>query len=388
MANDIVFRLGEMLLKEWKAFDSRTQPFAEAIASANKPGRDQRGKKLPIDRFTYRKLRRFLRHPDNEKFQFSISELRALDRYFTLQQKSLCDKTIFYRRKSVLHSLAECDEVTFAVATRYLAAVRTETVSRWDLRALELLLNKGVFKNTKTEVVDIFHHGSDYDGINKEHWNHIFDEPRSSIISFGSPFACHATEKTLADIFGVAPYTPPVMDQSNLLPLYFLWPGLKKDRQNVKASGFLIERKNISKLFDKESAVAQDISPCDRGMIVGDTWYASNRIGQSYGIFIAQRRSRSCIYAAIIGTFAPNTYAVAESLAEGKIALKLPSYDGRLSAQPVLIAVVKTTTKERPRNGANRETRAISTPSEVCDTALWKRGKSGAWEADERVTVS
>lgn len=384
MRNEVVFRLREMLISEWEAFHCRTQPFAEAIASANKPGKYRRGKEKGIDKFDYRKLGRFFKNPGNDSFQFSISELRALDRYFTLQQQSLCSVPIFYREKSVLDNLAESGDVTFAIATRFLAVAHTETVSRWDLRAMELLLNKGAFENTNTGIVDIFHHGSEYDDIKKEHWNHIFDERRSSIISFGSPFACHATEKTLAVIFGVAPYIPPVMDRDNMLPLYFVWPG-SKNKQYVDTSGFLIERKNIPKLYDKDSGVMQSLCRCDRGLIVGDNWYASDRVGQSYGLFVAQRQSKNCIYSTIIGTFAPNTYTVAQSLAEGKIPGRLPPYDGRYTTQPVLIAVVQASTEERPKDGAKRETRTISSPYQVCHTALWTKDKSGSWYSERRV---
>ena len=290
MTTEIVFRLGEMLEEELKAFHGQVLSFAHAIAIANQPPPDPLGEDVTIDELTYRKLARFLKKPKDDSFKFSISELRALDRYFALQQQSLCTVPIFYRNKGILENLAESNEVTFAVATRFLTATRTETVSRWDLRAMKILFNKGAFEKTKTEVVDIFHHGSNYNEIRQEHWNQIFDERHSSIVSFGSPFTCHATERSLADIFRVKAYTADATDRDQLLPLYFVWPR-SKNKGVVNNSAFLIGRRDIPKLFDKESHVVQNLTHCDRGIIVGDRWYASNRVGKSYGLFVAQRRN-------------------------------------------------------------------------------------------------
>jgi hypothetical protein len=205
----------------------------------------------------------------------------------------------------------------------------------------------------------------------------MFDERQASVVSFGSPFSCHATEKTLADIFNLEPYKSPLLDRDRLLPLYFVWPGLK-NKQNVKNSSFLLERRNISRLYERDSALMQNLTRCDRGIIVGDRWYASERVGQSHGLFVAQRQSGNCIYAAIIGAYGPDTYAVADCLAGGKINASLPPHDGK-EAQPVFIAVVQTRTEERPRDSAKRETRTISSSSRVCESGLWEQVKTGSW---------
>jgi len=377
MAHDIGFRLGEMLATELRSFHGRVQPLAVANTPSGN-GRKRANSKNTVDRFDYRKLKRFLDDPDNDKFQFSISELRALDRYFSLKQQSLCTVPIFYRKTSVLDSLAEISSVAFAVATRFESATRTETVSRWDLRAMEQLLNKGAFEHARTRVLDIFHRGSDYAAIERDRWNDEFDERITSMVSFGSPFACHATERILAEIFGVQPFQSPALDQTKKLPLYFLWPGLK-NRQNVRHSSFLLKRSDIAKLYDKESALVKNPPLSSRGIIIGDRWYPSDRIGNSYGLLVAQRQTKDCIYAAIVGAFGPNTLAVAKSLADGEITTPLPPYDRR-GAQQVLTAIVQARTEERSQDIPERENRVVPTPPALVDTALWKQDEAGLWQ--------
>ena len=376
MAQDTIFQLGEMLIKEQAAFHGQVLSFSNAIAAANQPVNGDPDAK--VDKLHYRKLVRFLDDPYNDSFKFTISELRALDKYFTLQQQSLCTVPIFYRNRSLLDALAESSPVTFAVATRYLPAARTETVSRWDLRAMKLLLNRGSFENTDIDVEDIFHLGSNYDDIRKENWNHRFDERKASVVSFGSPFSCHATEKTLAEMFKVEPYGSPVIEHDQRLPIYFAWPGLD-NRQKVKNSSFLIAHSNIPRLLNRDPATLKNFPRCDRGMLVGDHWFTSERIGQSHGLFVAQRKTDNCIYAAIIGAFGPDTYAVADCLAGGKINASLPAYDGK-PGQPVFIAVVQTRTEERPKDIDRRETRSIVS-SRVCHSELWQQDPAGHWHS-------
>jgi hypothetical protein len=387
MSNEVVFKLGEMLHKELETYHGQVLSFSNAIESANEAEHARNGSSGKADNLEYRKLARFLSRKYGDKFQFSISELRALDCYFTLQQQSLCKLPIFYRSTSALDYLAESNEITFAMATRYVAAARTETVSRWDLRAMKLLFNKGIFEHTRTEVVDVFHHAPNFDHevIRKESWNDIFDKPRSSIVAFGSPFACHATEQALAKMFGTEPYLAldPAIDRNNRLPLYFFWPKLR-DRQHVKTSRFLIGRRDICKLFEKDSAVVQNFGNCDRGIIVGDNWYASEHIGESYGLFIAQRQNEKHIYSTIIGAYGPNTYAVAECLAERRIIGTLPPYDQRDRPQPILMAIIKTHTAKRPRSSAKRETRVISSESKVIRTELWELDTNNGWQTRNR----
>jgi len=385
MSNEVVFQLGEMLCKELDSYHGQVLSFYNAIRIVNEAEHVRNGSEGKANRFDYRKLVRYFKNRSDDSFKFSISELRALDCYFTQQQQSLCDLPIFQRSKSALNYLAESSDITFAVATRFVAAARTETISRWDMRAMKLLFNNGIFEDTRTEVEDVFHHAPnfDHDVIRKESWNAIFDKPDSSIVAFGSPFACHATERALALMFGTEPYLAldPEIDRNRRLPLYFAWPKLK-DRQNVKTSRFLIGRRDIPKLFAKDSPVVEQFGNCDRGIIVGDNWYASEPIGESYGLFIAQRQNATRVYATIIGAYGPNTYAVSKCLAEERVIGMLPAYSDLPPRQPVLIAVVKTQTAVRTRSSTKRESRVISS-SRVIRTELWELDSNNGWQTDK-----
>ena len=90
-----------------------------------------------------------------------------------------------------------------------------------------------------------------------------------------------------------------------------------------------------------------------------------------------------CRNAAIIGTYGPDTFAVAECLAEENIIGELPLYDGRRKCQPVYIAVVETRIEHNKRKkGVNRETRISSSTPRVLDSSLWKfNEKEEAWQA-------
>lgn len=152
----------------------------------------------------------------------------------------------------------------------------------------------------------------------------------------------------------------------------------------MKTSRFLIGRRDIPKLFAKDSGVLQNLGKCDRGIVVGDNCYTSEAIGESYGLFIAQRQNEKHIYVTIIGAYGPNTYAVAECLAEGRIIGTLPPYVDQPERPPVLIAVVKTHTAERPRSSARRETRVISSESKVIRTELWELDPGIGWHTNKR----
>ena len=212
MSSEVVFQLGVMLHKELKTYHNQVLSFANAIEAVNKAEHAQNGRSGDADNLVYRKLARFFKNIHGDKFKFSISELRALDCYFTQRQQSLCKVPIFHRSTSALDYLAETNEITFAMATRFVAAARTETVSRWDLRAMKLLFNKGIFENTRTEVVDVFHHAPkfDHDVIRKESWNDIFDKPRSSIVTFGSPFRVTPPRGRLPKYLMLNPTSPSI----------------------------------------------------------------------------------------------------------------------------------------------------------------------------------
>jgi hypothetical protein len=146
----------------------------------------------------------------------------------------------------------------------------------------------------------------------------------------------------------------------------------------------LLGRRETNKLFGKNSQLAQALDGQERAIIVGDRCYASEQVGRSFGLFIAQRRNNAnCIYAAIIGTYGPDTFAVAECLAEENIIGELPLYDGRRKCQPVYIAVVETRIEHNKRKkGVNRETRISSSTPRVLDSSLWKfNEKEEAWQA-------
>jgi L-rhamnose mutarotase len=383
MSNKSVFRLKDMLVAEGDLLRNKRALY-EAIKNANPACKfDGNGKILSGDYLSYRKLVRFLNLGADEDFTFSISELRALDRFFTLKKKSLCNLPIFYSSKNLLDYFSENNEITFAMSTRYQRMARTEMISRWDLRAMLLVLNKVKSEKIKTEIADIFHHGSNFDEIENEKWTDIFNKRRSSILSYGSPFANHATERILAMAFYVKPYVLHEVNSGKRLPLYFFWPDIR-ERQGVSSSAFLLGRRETNKLFGKNSQLAQALDGQERAIIVGDRCYASEQVGRSFGLFIAQRRNNAnCIYAAIIGTYGPDTFAVAECLAEENIIGELPLYDGRRKCQPVYIAVVETRIEHNKRKkGVNRETRISSSTPRVLDSSLWKfNEKEEAWQA-------
>jgi hypothetical protein len=381
MSNEARFRIKEMLEEERRNYPTN-RALANAINAANPPCEDDNGNTVSCDKLEYRKLARILDRGSDADFVFSISELRALDRFFSLRDKSLCDVPIFYRTKNLLEYFFENKKIAFMMATRYQALARTETISRWDLRAMQLLFKKGSFENIKTEIYDVFHHASNFGEIEQEEWVGVFDKRRTSVVSLGSPFACHASERLLADVFAVEAFQSPDTGCGNRLPMYFYWSN-QGERQGVAGSALLLDQKGIRVLFGNKSGIAKKVKGVDRAIIVGDRCFVSQQTGRSYGLLIAQRRNPGCIYAAIIGAYGPDTLAVARCLADGNITGELPLFDGRVANQPVFITVVETHIKHRLRDmekvTSKRETRISHPKPVIVESALWECADDGQW---------
>ena len=218
-----------------------------------------------------------------------ISELKALDDYLS-PQFSLCKQPFFYREGDFLDSFSEESNLSIYVGTRYSRELRTETVSGWDLRAFRNLLRSPELSHLHVEIEDVVNR-ADLARVQKDIWMSGIKKDRYSVFSFGSPFVNHATEVLLANMLGVTSFKKPVIsqgsDSNNLLPFYLIWPR-SEERQNIEDCAFLMDMGVAKRLYKEKAA---DMLNAHRAIVLADNVYISERMGDNYGLLVAQRQA-------------------------------------------------------------------------------------------------
>lgn len=333
--------LSQVMYNKLEEYHGHLLALENAIRAANKWG------KPVMDR---RKLKRLC---SGEDVALRASELRELDRFLDAKN-SLCARPILDKPINLLGMYRDIKDVCVLVATKYNDSIRSDTISRNDVRALRALMGASAMKDLRMEIEDIFHHGENERKIKLESWNKRL-KSKFSLISLGSPFICHATERLLAVMFQVPPFKPPATFDTGLgIPCYLVWPRLG-ERQYIKNSAFLMDLKTVKSIFPGKTKNMKDDN---RAIVVGQNVYVSKRIGLNHGLLVVQRQPNGKIFVVICGTYGPTTFGMARLISKPPgIPVALPPFKpGKI--QPVVTAVIETTVKQRrPIKKSEKEAR-------------------------------
>ena len=368
MNDDLKFRPAEVLKTRYSKKGS-WEVIAQAIT------KDNHNKKTTLDR---RKLKKLC---DGKDISLSISELKALDRYLQNFNEGLSEKPIFTKQDNILDSFAERDDITCFIAAKYSKMLRTEGVSRWDMRGL-ILLNNSKPSNLKLDIQDV-PLGDSIDQTATDVWEGKL-KTDNAMIAIGSPLACTASEYLMAEMVGKKPYKKGRLNPKKRLPFYFIFPDIK---DSFCPSTFFITKKEAKLLLDDKKQEIDAICGDQRGIIVGNDFYSCKRMGKSYALLIAQRRQlKGHVVLCLCGSYGPSTYGLAKVVIEGGITMKVPKpKPGKF--QPIMITVVETMTEPRdPRVDASsdeehQENRKLSSEGIARPPTLFHYEK-GQWQEE------
>jgi hypothetical protein len=305
---------------------------------------------LQVDRRTLARLC----GKNSEKVKLSISQLLALNEY--LRQRSpgrgLDQKPLFVRQEDIVDSVSESDALTIFVAAKYSETDETETVSRWDLRAVTDFTS-GKLAGKTLKIQDVLLHGTETGVAKDEKWVELLkrEEAKVAKITIGSPLANPATEYALAAMVGRKPYEHSSPDDGHPLPFYFLF----LDRE-CPSTFFLRPRDRAqlkSLLGEREARKLSTMKSDQRAIVLLDELLVSEpkRLGRSYGILVAQRQApKGDVMMSVCGTYGQTTLGVSRVTASNKIRTTLPPFDEKLERQPILVAAVEAFTVPRQRS--------------------------------------
>lgn len=347
MDNITIFRLPDVLRKRYERKGRSWDALAKAISEANN---GERG----VDR---RKLKRLC---DGEDVYLSVSELLALDQYLRRFNEGLAENTIFYRGENILDSLAESEALTIFIAARYHQELKTETVSRWDMRA--------VTRFTRTKLAGMHIDIQDVllwdriEQIKDDDWIKMLKDDRAKV-TIGSPLACPASEYLMARMVNLTPYQKEPLDMDKPLPFYFLFP----DESDCPSTFFiqkseaitLLQKKvreiesiagntqEIKESLTKKILEIESLKGDDRAIIVSQDVFISTRVGASYALLVAQRQPPvGQVVMSLCGTYGSTTLGLANVVTKGEINAALPKFDSN-KKQPLLVAVIEVITAPR-----------------------------------------
>jgi hypothetical protein len=277
-----------------------------------------------------------------------ISELKALDAYLAPLGEGLAAKPIF-EQSAILAELAQSVETTFFLGSFPRGKLGRIDISHWDVRSMiEILRSLNHYGQIHIDIEEVIYRpekkGLAQD-INDETWFERLKKGRGSLVCVGSPRVNRATEVVLSEMFGVAPFQAPPVDEEPSLPFKFIWP---KDRADF-VSHFSLDGSSIEGAY---SVFAKEISagnPDVMGMSVDGCVLPVNRGGEkwlTYGIIAAQRRYTGQVWLALAGLSGTSTFGAAH--AAKTIVEALPRAEtGKNSA--VLWAVVETAVEKDTR---------------------------------------
>ena len=368
MIDNLKFRPAEVLKTRYSKKGS-WKVIEQGITKAN------HNERTTLDR---RKLKKLCEGADISLY---ISDLKALDRYLQNFNEGLSEKPIFTKQENILDSFAERDDIACFIAAKYSTMLRTEGVSRWDMRSL-ILLNKNKPHNLMMDFQDV-PLGDSIDQTETDEWENKLKNG-NALIAIGSPLACPASEYLMAQMVGKIPYKKVPFNPKKRLPFYFIFPDIK---ESFCPSTFFITKKEAKLLLEDKKEEIDSISGDQRGIIVGNDFYSCKRMGKSYALLIAQRRQpEGQIVLCLCGSYGPSTYGLAKVITQGGITKKVPKMKpGKF--QPIMITVVETNTEPRnsrndaPSSEEHQENRWLSGERVARSPKLFYHG-NGRWQEE------
>lgn len=341
-------KLGEILAELARVQPGGYKGLARRIAETNGSGST-----LPVDR------RKLATVGSGRPAVFSFEELEALDQ-FLVRERGTGLRAIF-RSPGILEMAAAKGKVVFLIGAKEWEG-RT-MVSLWDLRSIEQVLG-GVYRSQKAVEIDIrdvplrggatpqvSSQGQGQDLVPLEQLIDHVDSP--SLVSLGSPRACHASEVLLGRMFCLPAFQskPATALQS---PFSFLW-SYSPDMHPFQSS-FSLTPQQIYQVgwtvdpLDWQTwglrTVRRDAQnlPCPEIRQVR----GKGRRWTTYGLIAAQRQPSGQVWIVLAGLSGPETLACAKILNSVSTALKPPQVGRRA---PVFWAVIESDVEVPEKSG-------------------------------------
>lgn len=245
---------------------------------------------------------------------FSISDLRAIDRYLQTYGEGLAYRPIF-ERPDLMQALADCGRVTFLIGSKRDSEHESGSFSVWDVLALAEL-QRSLSALGRSVQIDIQEVPFDWSAegpppVGGEKWTRFLYERDGAVVCIASSLTNAASEVVMAEATGRAPYTACSLADTLALPFAFAWnPKLR----GVYPSSFLLapaalrnRAPDVAKLIEQGKASA---------LVVGDEVLVDtvtpNKVGDTHGLVVAHRPRDSGLRLCITGVTGPGTLCAAK----------------------------------------------------------------------------
>ena len=303
-----------------------------------------------IDR---RKLRRLA--ASDEDVPITFSELHTLDVF--LRRRGHGGLSSIFRSTDLLQSISELPTTTFFLGFQPASSPEARTwISHWDLCSVTELLH-GLYRfhyasrlKVKLEEVQLREHPT-VEQMSDESWYELIksEQTSQSLISIGSPKACHASEVMLAEMFGVKPFESGGTEPRQDLPFQFEWTMEQLERTPSSFAFARTSAKSLPAPFRNFSSFSLHyLGVCYEVPMEEKQW-------RDYGVIVAQRRGNGNIWAVCAGLSGPATLASARMLASEQIDLA-PLRRNQPHSDPV-VCIVEADVKQdsTPSQGDRRK---------------------------------
>ena len=249
----------------------------------------------------------------------SQHEFEVLDRYFTRDGgPGLAEFPLFRRRADLFRELLQAERASFFVGARYVQAIESETIARWDVSALNAMCDRIGTVGTESFFVPSRNVGR---RLPAKMWNQMCARATgSAFVSIGSPLANSSSEYLLAEMFKVNAFAG---GSAPMPPVCFVHADIDPVRTFARMHCDV------------------DLRDANATILIDGDQYVSDLDGVEYGVVVAQRTGIGHTAFVVAGNSGPGTMAAAELFAKGQINVDLPSYVQR-GIQPVLITVIAT----------------------------------------------
>lgn len=294
-------------------------------------------KKPPVDR---RKLRRIVYQDDS--VTFSITEIRALDKYLTPFGEGLADRALLVRR-SLLSSLSAKDRAKLLLGAYPRKDERID-VSRWDMRAVSILQAElgHLHPGTKSKIDDmLLREELATDPEAREQFERYLEDKELGLCTVGASRSNPASEGALCTMFSVEPFVEPAKGE---LPFRFIWSE-KPDKTLPSAFAY-----GADDIQARDAGLAGRVRD-DKAwaLLAQGELYETPRTKEDegeewkdYGIVAAQRRPGGRAWLVVAGLSGPATFASALAVIEQRTGT-MPEAPNKASPSKIIWSLVEAT---------------------------------------------
>jgi hypothetical protein len=274
-------------------------------------GRDegkQRKSKRGVDR---RKLKALVEGDPN--VVLSVRELRAIDVYLDRYGQGLAYVPLF-ERPDLLQTLADSGRVTFLLASKPEEGLRY--FSHWDVLAMAEI-QRGINPSemsVRFDIQDVLLQETQQKAAGSSKmggWSELLGDQGPSLVCLGSTRTGPAAEAMLCRMFEVPEFEDPPPADKQRIPFHFVW---KPMLPYVFSSHFHLGSVD---LFSRDLDAANTVRERRASAIVTaedvfvDRVYPE-RIGDTYGVCVVQRRKRGQVWLVLAGITGVATFVAAK----------------------------------------------------------------------------